>query len=117
MRLVRHHQIPLARGERGVVAEVGVGRDDDPGARVVGILQARDVEPEHAPGLLPVLDDLVVRRDDQGVRLAREREALDDAQPGPGLPGPGPVREEHAVAVRLGKALLGLEHILLLARQ
>ena len=52
-------------------------------ARILCALgKARLVEPEHAPGLLPVLDDLVVRRDDQDVRLTREREALDDAERG-----------------------------------
>ena len=117
VRLVGHHHIPLAAGQRIVIAQVGISRDDDAAARALGVLQLADVQAQRHAGINPVGGDLVVRHHNQDVVLALARHALDHAQAGEGLARARAVGEQHAVAVRLGEAGFCLEHVLLLAFQ
>ena len=117
VRLVCDDQIPITIRKDAIRTESRIGSDHDAVAGVVGSIQARDVQAERLPGIDPVLNDLVGRGDDDRVRLSLTRKALDDAEAGERLSGAGAIREQHAVAVRLGKPLFGLVNVLLLARK
>ena len=117
VRLVGNHQAPVAVGHGLVVAQVGVGRDRDARAGVLGGLQRRHVQAQRLGRIHPVGHDLLVRHDDERVGLALAREALDDAQAREGLAGSGAVGEEDPVAVRLREPRLGLADVFLLTRQ
>ena len=115
MRFVADNQIPFAGSQRIVLAHVGVRRDDDSIAGIIGIRQPGNIEAEQLSGLLPVLNDLVVRRHDKDVRLALIGQSLDGAKTGKGLAGASAIREQHPVAIGHGKACFRLGYVFLLA--
>ena len=117
MRFVGDDVIPVALDELVVCLGVGVGRDDDAFAGIHSRLQGRDVQPQRLARLDPVRHDLGVWNQDELVVLVAAREALDDAQAGERFARPRAVGEQHAEAVRLDEALLGLVNVLLLRWQ
>ena len=114
--LVVQQQVPLPAGEVVVLVEVGVGRDNDPGAGILGVVQAADLQPEELlGGADPALDDFVAGGRDEDVVVPIEHHPLDDAQAHEGLPGAGAVREHDPAPAGLVEAAFGEVHVFPLA--
>ena len=117
MRFVGHNQIPCAIGQRIIAAQVGIGRQHNAFACILGVGQLGDIQAQQLSRTNPVVTNLFIWHHNKDVVLALPRHALDDPQAGERLASSSSIGEQHAVAVRLLEACFCFEYIFLLPIQ